>query len=491
MILDEVFGHREFGLRPLVSNAHTARRTVLGAHVVEAPNPSRWVPPQWVVLTTGIRLLGDEAAQRGLIAELAESGAVALGFGVRIVFEDVPPALLDEARRRDFPVFEVPEETPFREIVRAVDEAVLSQDLRAFRRSAVITDTLVRALGEPEPETALVGGLARLLHCGSSLHHTDGTAVFSSTSTVEATRRWRRLARVELTGPPVEVVDEDGLFATAVTVDGEVLFWVLLEVSRGSLAVPLILRALIMVGKLLEGVARVRAGEVTARRMAGQELLARLLGPASEDEPRDRARTLGIDLDEPARVLALSCAEPADALVTARQLLTVRRVPHLLTCVDDRLMVWSPSADLAEQLREATGAEAVGVGRESTGPDGVRTSGADAVLALARARLLPGEPIARYDELGLLEWLVLDSGVDRVAARAADVLAPLNGQEFLIETLRHYLGTSLSVPATARALHVHENSVRHRLERIRTLLGRDLRAAPVLAEIYLSLLLTS
>ncbi|WP_028927519.1 PucR family transcriptional regulator [Pseudonocardia acaciae] len=506
MILQDVLAQREFGLRPLVRGPRSARRAVLGAHPIEAGNPSRWVPPRWIVLTTGLRLWRDVAAQRELVAELAEGGVAALGFGTGIVFDTVPAALLDEARRREFPVFEVPERTPFREIVRMVDAALLGQDLQTFRRSASITDSLVAALGEPDPETTLVARLARALRCETSLHRADGTVLFTSGQPAGAGRRWRRLRELPLAGPPVEVIDADGLFATAVEVDGAITSWLVVEVSRGSLAVPLILRALTVACRLLEGLGAVRDRERAQRRVARAELLRRVLAlpdaghEREADELRDRARALGVGVDEPGRVLAVgfpaSDQEPAPpAVEAAERLLARHRLPHLLAVVSGRLAVWLPAGadhgELAGELLAATGGTAAGVGREAAGVHGVRASGADATLALAGSALGSGPPVVWYDQLGLLEWLALAVGPDRVRERAAAVLAPLDGHQFLIDTLREYLRCSLSVPATARALHVHENSVRHRLNRARTLLARDLHAAPTLADLHLALLLSA
>jgi PucR family transcriptional regulator, purine catabolism regulatory protein len=500
MILQDVLAHREFGLRLLVPGHRSTRRAVLGAHVVEARNPSRWVPPRWIVLTTGLRLWRDPVAQRELVAELAEGGVAALGFGTGIVFDAVPRALLEEARRREFSVFEVPERTPFREIVRLVDAALLGQDLQTFRRSAAITDSLVAALGEPEPETTLVARLAKALRCAASLHRADGTVLFTSDRPAGADRRWRRLRELPLSGPPVEVMDADGLFASAVEVDGAITAWLALEVSRGSLAVPLILRAVTVACRLLEGVGAVHGRERARRRSARADLLRRVLAPREApgqvDEPRGEALALGVDLDQPGRVLAVSQPTEERPVEAAERSLARHRLPHLVAEADDRVLVWLPAgadhAGLAAELLAAVGGTAVGVGREAAGVPGVRASGADAGLALASTSLGAGgseAPVVWHDELGLLEWLVLAVGPDRVRERAADVLAPLAGHDFLLETLRQYLRASLSVPAAARALHVHENSVRHRLNRVRTLLARDLHAAPTLADLYLALLL--
>ncbi|GAA5146317.1 hypothetical protein GCM10023321_05600 [Pseudonocardia eucalypti] len=552
--------HREFGLRELVRGPRSHGRAVLGAHVVEAANPSRWVPPQWIVLTTGLRLWRDPAAQRELVAELAEGGVVALGFGTGIVFDQVPKALLEEAERRAFPVFEVPERIPFREIVRMVDTALLGQDLRTFRRTAAITDGLVQALGEPDPETALVAALAGALRAEVSLHTEVGAVLFTTgsyTTGSGAEARWRRLRELPLNAPPVEVIDADGLFATAVEVDGDITGWVLVEVSRGSLAVPVILRALTVVGKLLEGLGTVRGRELARRRTARAELLHRALALRPElpagvvAELRDHGRALGVDPDVPGRVLALRLAgvapEPEaprtsdpdspypDSRLAGREsaarrtqnpdspypdprlaergsptrrgreadspvevagverVLAEWRVSYLVAGDSGRVVVWVVEGagwtgeELGEALLGVADVVAVGVGARVTGLARAREGLADAELALASATT--ARPVVSADRLGVAEWLVLAVGPERVKERAATVLAPLREQGFLVDTLREYLRCALSVPATARALHVHENSVRHRLARVRALLGRELHAPDTLADLHLALLL--
>src|SRR3954468_24204419 len=100
-----------------------ARREVRGAHAVEVDAPARWLGPDWVMLTTGVRLQRNPSAQRELVPQLEAEGVTALGFGVGLGFDQVPAALVDVAREHGFPVFAGPYETRFREIIPFVDSA--------------------------------------------------------------------------------------------------------------------------------------------------------------------------------------------------------------------------------------------------------------------------------------------------------------------------------------------------------------------------------
>ena len=75
----------------------------------------------------------------------------ALGFGVGLVFRSIPRALLEEARARDFPVFEVPFEVPFRDIIAFINRSYLSDDFSSLKRTVALQNTLLGADGREPP----------------------------------------------------------------------------------------------------------------------------------------------------------------------------------------------------------------------------------------------------------------------------------------------------------------------------------------------------
>src|SRR5436309_1639699 len=117
--LGDLLGDSNLGLELLTGGEQALRTRIAGAHAIELENPAKWIDAGWMMLTMGVRLRYKPQAQRDLIVELKELGASCLGFGVGLSFKSVPVALLDEARRRDFPVILVPEETQFRDLTRA------------------------------------------------------------------------------------------------------------------------------------------------------------------------------------------------------------------------------------------------------------------------------------------------------------------------------------------------------------------------------------
>src|SRR3954462_8270609 len=174
MHLADLIAEDSFGLELLSGGVRAGDRAVRGAHAVEVDAPARWLGADWVMRTTGVRLRGNVEAQRALVPQLQEGGVSALGFGVGLGFKRVPPALVEVAQEQSFPVFAVPYETPFREIIHYVDSALTNGDEHVFRRLTALQRYLVDALRTPQPERAMVDRLARFLDASVVLLDADG-----------------------------------------------------------------------------------------------------------------------------------------------------------------------------------------------------------------------------------------------------------------------------------------------------------------------------
>lgn len=85
----------ELGLE-LVAGRGATSRPVGGVHISEMPDPTPWLEPRDVLLTTGLSL-GEEGAQRSLVRRLSEAGVTALGYAAGINAAGAP--LVDEAER--------------------------------------------------------------------------------------------------------------------------------------------------------------------------------------------------------------------------------------------------------------------------------------------------------------------------------------------------------------------------------------------------------
>src|SRR5689334_9042902 len=73
-------------------------------HISELPDPTPWLSGGELLLTTGIQLK-TAAEQRSFVKRLADHHLAGLGFGTGFGHDGLPKALVDEARKLDFPLF--------------------------------------------------------------------------------------------------------------------------------------------------------------------------------------------------------------------------------------------------------------------------------------------------------------------------------------------------------------------------------------------------
>lgn len=161
------------------------------------------------------------------------------------------------------------------------------------------------------------------------------------------------------------------------------------------------------------------------------------------------------------------------------------RIDGDLQCV----LVGDPLAPGREaELERAIGETAAGIG-PAVDPGELGRSWRRARAALAIAERDGGGLVfaeRRLAELALIE------GADLLEALAEQRLAPLDAEtdasrKRLTETLRCWLDLQGSVPAVAEALHVHPQTVRYRLARLRECFGEQLEDADFRFELALVL----
>jgi PucR family transcriptional regulator, purine catabolism regulatory protein len=140
----------ELGLE-LVSGQESAQTHVRWVHSTELPDPTPWLKGGELLLTTGIQL-DRPKVQRELIDRLADHDIAGLGFGTGFAHKLLPAALVTAARRRAFPLFEVPYELPFIAITERAFAQLVNERYEMLQRN-MVGDVLAEALtGNLYPE---------------------------------------------------------------------------------------------------------------------------------------------------------------------------------------------------------------------------------------------------------------------------------------------------------------------------------------------------
>ena len=134
-------------------------------HITELLDPTPWLSGGEILLTTGL-LLDDEQQQRDFVARLADHQLAGLGFGTGFTHDSVPEPLLEIARERDFPVFEVPYELPFIAVTEAAFTRLVNEQYAVLRRALAAQERLERIVLSERGLDAVAGALATLLGAG-------------------------------------------------------------------------------------------------------------------------------------------------------------------------------------------------------------------------------------------------------------------------------------------------------------------------------------
>jgi purine catabolism regulator len=140
----------ELGLT-LVSGEESAQAHVRWVHSTELLDPTPWLKGGELLLTMGIQLDGPKA-QRELIDRLSDHEIAGLGLGIGFTHKRLPAALVTAARKRAFPLFEVPYELPFIAITERAFAQLLDERYEMLQRN-MVGDVLAEALtGHLYPE---------------------------------------------------------------------------------------------------------------------------------------------------------------------------------------------------------------------------------------------------------------------------------------------------------------------------------------------------
>lgn len=240
----------------------------------------------------------------------------------------------------------------------------------------------------------------------------------------------------------------------------------------------------------------------TENRLAGDlvdELLrteaSRLSGTVVE-----RAAALGHDLGGPQALAVIAVDGDAGKLADVVRAATAATARPLVGARDGLLVLILPGEpDPTRALgpvHERVAARP-GIGKVSTvlGPPVAGLGFGDAFsVAAAAVDLCPAEGtdgVLDLRQLGLAAYLLRTGTTAALRSFVDTLVLPLEEHDArkksqLCDTVRTWLAVSASVPAAAKALIVHPNTVAYRLTRVEQLLHRDLRATATRMELQLA-----
>ncbi|WP_028803527.1 PucR family transcriptional regulator [Streptomyces sp. 142MFCol3.1] len=412
------------------------------------------------------------------VSRIVAAGGAALGFGLAPVHDTVPRALVAACDTHGLPLLEVPPQTTFSGVARAVWQLMAQARMAELRRTAEAQQSLAAAAARPDPVPAVLRQLAQRVSGWAVLYGPDGAVLAAAGRAAPAAESPTARALAELAGVVrPEEGKGPGPTSAADTAGGLHLSAYALGAGRGfvlGVGAPhrepgdhTIASVAAVLLSLLTG--EHQSGSGAARTAA---LVRLLLGAA----PKDVAPLLGGD--RWVVVHARPAADgPAPDAVAASALAAALGSALVDTC-GDVVRVLVPGGRVpAEQAGWTCGVSA------PVAPQEWPTADTQAARALARARATR-TTLVRHGEHSVLADLVPPADAE---AHTRTLLAPVAGTPALTETLRTWLSLHGSWDRTAVALSVHRNTVRQRIARCAALLVADLDDPDVRMELWFAL----
>jgi hypothetical protein len=458
----------ELGLK-LLSGEESAKGHVRWVHSTELVDPTPWLRGGELLLTTGLQLQSAKP-QRELIARLAEHEIGGLGFGTGFAHKRLPAALADEARKRDFPLFEVPYELPFIAITERVFAQLLDERYEMLQRS-MAGDVLAEALtGRLYPEELQ----ARLRPFGIG-ERAAVLAFVTPDPSAAAPLVERILAREDLLlgyalpgdAPPVD--SRSSSLASGQTSGGQ---------TSGSQSPS----------------GQISGSSPSGQSSSGQSAGGRSLGSLVAIRAGLLCAVIdgGASPHGPSTHSSLDWAPQGNGLRPPRP---ESRPPGL-----------SPSANevdpiaLARRIRVELAARVGGEVRASASrvapTQSLRVSFHEARCALEAVRLQNNgngaEVVASYADLGAFQLLLSLQDDDALLTYCRGVLGPVEAGEGeygdeLLRSLDVFIEHNGHWEKAANALYCHRHTLRYRIRRVEQLTGRDFSTARDRIEFWLAL----
>lgn len=513
-------------LPELVAGSGGLTAEVRWVHSLDVPDVANLLRGGEMILTTGVSVGPDAAAQRRFVRDLVAEGAV--GVAVELGFawhRELPKPLVDEAENRGLPMVALRRGVRFVEVSQAVNGSLLNSGYALARRGEELHRNLDAIVLEGAGSEAVLTEVSRQISNPVVLEDARGELVaFSSSTESEASvidswsgLKWSDRDAADAEGAvamPVTVRSRTWGRVIAIQVGAEFDRFTAIAMERAAVAV---------------GLGLMRGGEEDELRARSRgdlmfELAGGLIDPLTATR---RASTLGFprrhgELVPLAAVWRTGAAETeagfeqawAALIAPIRSALSEPDRPALVgsrgNCmlgVLDRGEKGSEPDDPASRQRLAR-RFATALRRHEVDPDsvalaiGAATGGwAELPEALVRARLAAeagaaGQVRSWYDagrtEIGQL--LLSMRGNPELVDFSHERLGPLldlggeRGRD-LLETLEVYLHCGGRKTETARELEIERQSLYHRLARIEELLDVDLKDGDSVLALHLAVMI--
>ncbi len=529
----DLLAEPEFHLQ-LLAGANSIDRGVEGIHLSELDDPTPWMVPNSILLTTGLNIEADVAAGIRLLDTLAGAEMAGLGIALDHYLKEIPPIMIRRAEELQLPLFTLPMTVAFRRVLAYTYDALAARDTYRLRRSLAVQSHLLELLIEERGVSELVQQLSQLLEATVLLFDGRGSELEAATGQARVSTRgravlWEQYVQHRERREPHPAFQSSGFRASyrEVSLHG-VVERVLMAVYTNRPIPELAETTLSFAQKLLTlDVLRERDVATLQRRMRTGLMDDLVSGIGTEAELTARMRQYDLDPSRPWRLAVLDIdgfvghfegtkrESQREALMqqfkvafleASDAFLTNQGLPFLSMLKSDSVVSLIQFADTSAAGSERTLAAirehieeslspatiSIGVSAPATGALAAAPAFRQAREALSLTKQSGGLRTRFFDQIHPQNRLLDGQSPEGLAAIYDETIRALEEYDLqrrtrLLSTLQVYLAEQRSLNRTADVLHMHRNTLAKRIARIEEILGRSLSATDDLVAIGLGL----
>ena len=512
----------------VVAGATGLSRDIRWVHAVSVPDVADWLHGGELVLTTMFNLPDAPDAQCEFLRQLADKGIVAVVLTIGNMLDQIPDYLRRVGDELDLPLIELPFETRFVDIAKAINERISEENLDKFSRALNIQQRLTRLVLEGGGFWELAEMLADLVGHSISIENERFEAIANKNiAEVDSARSYtilhgrtnpklidalegEYLPKIRETLRPVylPVMPNVGLemerLLAPIVVHGDIYgyMWIIADVHALSpidmmaIEIGATVAALLMLyQESLQAAEASLKGNLIAQLIEGDGNRQTILS--------DQSLRYGVDLRQPFQLMMIGLRQAQPPQVTS----VYRSVNQVLSQTDQEAVaaqfagqvvvliqanqeVDSLAATIAQRLSRRNGNFRIGISAVFSGADkvGAAHQQCNEILEIA-LRLRSQNQIHRFVELGYIHTLFHAGQSSLDLNTHVPILRQLlsEKQTDLFHTLETYLDAGGNSVQTAESLHIHRSTLNYRLARIREICDVDLSSSAVRINLQIAL----
>lgn len=170
----------------LVAGASGLQRTIQSVNVMDAPDISKWLKHNQLLLTTAFVFKGYPEAVADLIQKLHKAGCTALGIKLGRYWREIPEYLINTANELGFPLIALPFEYTFSDIMEGLYRTSFNEEVRELNLVIEKQKKLINLAHSHSIDSGVYEELASILEYPIVIMSRQGYVLFNTTKWSEA-----------------------------------------------------------------------------------------------------------------------------------------------------------------------------------------------------------------------------------------------------------------------------------------------------------------